>query len=162
MKRARSAVASMEAKQTATFVEYISNVRTFRLNGWDVFIQRKLDQMTDEMRPLRSRAIFLKMMNLLTSFTLSPTLCVILAISSSTSFGRLTPSLARSIFDLFDLNKCDRTLSNHCAAHSSATTAPLTACRYPMLALPGAARACSNASASYDLHALPVLNFCNN
>jgi ABC-type multidrug transport system fused ATPase/permease subunit len=106
MKRARSAVASLEAKQTATFVEYISNIRTFRLNGWDVFVQRKLDQMTDEMRPLRSRAIFLKMMNMLTSFTLSPTLCVILAISSSTSFGRLTPSLARSIFDLFDLNKC--------------------------------------------------------
>lgn len=31
-----------------------------------------------------------------------------------------------------------------------------------MLALPGAARACSNASASYDQPALPALKFCNN
>lgn len=67
--------------------------------------------MTDEMLPLRSRAIFLKMLNILTSFTLSPALCVVLAISSSTENGRLTPSLARSIFELFDLNRCTHTPS---------------------------------------------------
>jgi hypothetical protein len=64
--------------------------------------------MTDEMQPLRSRAILLKMLNILTSFTLSPAMCVIIAISSASVNGKLTPSLSRSIFDLFDLNKCVR------------------------------------------------------
>jgi ABC-type multidrug transport system fused ATPase/permease subunit len=106
VKRARSAVASLESKQTAAFVEYIANVRTFRLNGWDAFVQRKLDRMTDEMRPLRLRAIRLKMLNIVTSFTLSPVICVVIAIWSGAVNGKLSPSLARSIFDVFDLNKC--------------------------------------------------------
>ncbi len=106
MKRARSAVASLESKQTAAFVEYIANVRTFRLNGWDAFMQRKLERMTDEMQPLRSRAIRLKMLNIMTSFTLSPVICVVVAIWSGAVNGKLSSSLARSIFDVFDLNKC--------------------------------------------------------
>ena len=107
MKRARSAVASLESKQTAVFLEYVANVRSFRLNGWDAFMQRKLDRMTDEMQPLRSRAIRLKMLNIMTSFTLSPVICVVVAIWSGAVNGKLSPSLARSIFDVFDLNKYD-------------------------------------------------------
>jgi hypothetical protein len=105
MKRVRTAVAGLESKQTALFVEYVANIRSFRLNGWDAFVQRKLDRMTDEMLPLRSRAMRLKMLNLLTSFTLSPVICVLVTIWSAAVNGKLSASLARSIFDVFDLNK---------------------------------------------------------
>lgn len=114
--------------------------------------------MTDEMQPLRSRAIFLKMLNILTSFTLSPAMCVIIAISSASVNGRLTPSLSRSIFDLFDLNKCTPLplqppfpplLPPHSLPYGYLPCFTLYR-RYPLLALPSAARACSNATAAYE------------
>ncbi len=75
------------------------------MNGWDHFIQRKLNRMTDDMRPLRERAIKLKMLNILTSFTLSPLMGASIAITSAILNGQLKPTLSRSIFDVFDLIK---------------------------------------------------------
>ena len=75
------------------------------MNGWDHFIQRKLNRMTDGMRPLRERAIKLKMLNILTSFTLSPLMGASIAITSAILNGQLNPTLSRSIFDVFDLIK---------------------------------------------------------
>jgi len=39
LKRARKCVGDLESSQTATFVEYVANVRAFRLNGWDGYMQ---------------------------------------------------------------------------------------------------------------------------
>jgi hypothetical protein len=105
LKRARSVVSGLESKQTATFVEYIANVRTFRLYGWDDFMLRKLQRMTHDMLPTRRRALVLKMLSIMTSFTLSPVFCAVIAIASARFNGGLSLRLSRSIFDLFDLNK---------------------------------------------------------
>ena len=81
LKRARRAVGDLESRQTATFIEYIANIRSFRLNGLDAYMQQKLDRMTDEMTPLRRRTLSLKILNVLTSFTLSPFMSLILVIT---------------------------------------------------------------------------------
>ena len=123
--RARKAVSEVENKQISVFVEVLENIRTLRFYGWDSYMLQKLHRMTDAMVPLRRRLIYLKMLNIGTSFIVSPLMSLVLLSTYAVKNGKLDSSFLFLVTSLFDITK------------------------YSLLALPSAVRACSGAAAAY-------------
>jgi ABC-type multidrug transport system fused ATPase/permease subunit len=126
--RSRKAVSEAEVKQAAVFVEVLENIRTLRFYGWDTYMLNKLHALTDAMQPLRRKLIVLKMMNIGTSFIVSPLMVYVLISSFAFTTGQFNPTtnflfLVQSLFDIT---------------------------KYALLALPSAVRACSAAAAAYE------------
>ena len=125
--RARKEVSNAENNQASVFVEIIENIRTLRFYGWDSYMLRKLHAMTDAMVPLRRNLIFLKMLNIGTSFIVSPLMVYVLISSFALSTGKFNreSNFLFLVQSLFDITK------------------------YALLALPSAVRASSGAAAAY-------------
>jgi ABC-type transport system involved in cytochrome bd biosynthesis fused ATPase/permease subunit len=123
--KARKAVSEVEAKQTSLFCEVLENIRTLRFYGWDTFMLQKLHAMTDAMEPLRRKLIILKMLNIGTSFLVTPMMSLVLLSAYAATTGRMDADYLYAVQSLFDITK------------------------YALLALPSAVRACSAASAAY-------------
>ena len=123
--RARKAISEIESKQISVFVEVLENIRTLRFYGWDSYMLQKLHKMTDAMAPLRRKLIFLKMLNIGTSFLVSPFMTFVILTMYAVKNGRLNTGFLFLVTSLFDITK------------------------YSLLALPSSVRACSGAAAAY-------------
>jgi ABC-type multidrug transport system fused ATPase/permease subunit len=126
--KARKAVSQAEGEQVAVFVEVLENIRTLRFYGWDTYMLQKLHTMTDAMASLQQRLIFLKMLNIGTSFISSPLMVYVLISLYAFITGNFNvqSNYLFLIQSLFDITK------------------------YALLALPSAVRACSSAAAAYQ------------
>ena len=123
--RARKKVNELEAKQVSLFVEVLESIRTLRFYGWDTYMLQKLHDMTDSMEPLRQKLITLKMLNIATSFLVTPMMSLVLMSAYAVTTGRMDSDYLYAVQSLFDITK------------------------YALLALPSAVRSCSGASAAY-------------
>ncbi len=123
--RARKAVSELESKQVSLFVEVLESIRTLRFYGWDTYMLNKLHLMTDAMDPLRRKLVMLKMLNIGTSFLVTPLMSLVLLSTYAATTGRMDADYLYAVQSLFDITK------------------------YALLALPSAVRACSGAAAAY-------------